>query len=289
MLGVTERLTAVPERGSAVEHVWDSIARHYAAFGSPLVPCQDDIQSFERAVQEKSVQGRSTWFRAVMLGVTPGVALMRWPSLSTITAVDRSRAVIGALWPGNVSGHRYAVCASWTAIPVEPHSCDAVVGDGSFIACRFPDEVLSLASAVSNLLKDDGILAIRSYVRPKDCESIEQVFNALCSRKLGVDEFKMRLWMAMQRCAEEGVAVRDAARLLLEYGVCARVMQENLGWTRAAVEPFSTWMSSEAIYTFPTLSELRDLFAVHFREVSIHFPGYELGTNCPVLVMRKRL
>lgn len=289
MAAAYEKLDFVRHVEPEAQEVWVSIARCYAAFGSPLVPCRDDIAAFERAVAVKARQDQGTagGVDALVLGVTPGITSMNWPPNSRITAVDMSSAVIEAMWPGDIPGCRKAVCAPWLSIPIEPKSCDVVVGDGSLNACRFPSEVRTLLRAVSHYLKDEGILSLRTFIRPLSPEPIASVFHAV-TKGLGVDGFKMRLWMAMQRCAEEGVAVRDAAQALREYNLDCQVMHEHLGWSLEAIEPFSTWPSSEAVYTFPSLSELRGSMAEFFDEVSISWPNYELGHCCPVIVMRKK-
>lgn len=280
-------LAFAPPFHTPAENVWASIARCYAAFDSPLVPCRADIRAFEQAAVVANT-GRTDGLKAVMLGVTPGIALMNWPPGATITAVDMSPAVIDALWPGDIPGSRRAICATWLSIPVEPASCDLVLGDGSLIACRFPSEMRTLARAVSDLLNDKGVFAVRSYIHPQQAESVDEVFQALFTKGLRVDAFKMRLWMAMQHCAEEGVAVRDAAQILREYGLDSRVMQDRLGWSLEAVQPFEDWPTSDAVYTFPALDELRAVMAECFDEVSITWPAYELGRCCPVMVMRKK-
>jgi SAM-dependent methyltransferase len=266
------------------ETVWAGIARSYAAFGSPFVPSRDDID-----LVEKAVATRGEGIHAVMLGVTPGIALMQWPRDARITAADGSAAVIGALWPGDIPNVRRAVCAQWLAIPVVPGSCDVVVGDGSLNVCRFPGEVRELCRAVHSLLKEDGILVVRCYVRPSEPETVDEVMAAVLSEAgLTVDQFKMRLYLAMQRSARAGVAVREAARILYRYDIDQRMMRERFGWNGAAIEPFLSWPVSDAVYTFPSLEELRAVLGDCFEEVSITYPGYELGYCCPTLVVRPR-
>jgi hypothetical protein len=268
--------------------VWLRIARAYTAFTSPLVPCSGDIAAFEAAAAAQFT-ARQSGVHALMLGVTPGVALMRWPIGSRITAVDYSRDVIDALWPGDVPGLRRALCSSWFEIPLPDQSCDIVIGDGSLNACRFPGEAARLTQCAHKLLVDGGVLALRVYVRPQRQETIDQLMDALFSaRGLSVDSFKMRLWLAMQRSVEEGVAVREAASLLHECGIGPEAMSGRLGWSEAVIEPFAAWPVSSAVYSFPSIEELRAVTDECFDTVSINYPGYDLGHCCPTLVMRKR-
>jgi hypothetical protein len=286
---VFEGFVAAGEEGGQA-CIWTSLARSYAAFGSPLVPGSEDVEILESAVFRHAASAGSKPLRAIMLGVTPAVALMRWPPASRILAIDNSPTVVRALWPGDIPGVREARCATWVAIPVEKNSCDVIVGDGSLNACRFPEEVREILHSISGLLVDDGMFACRCYIRPHSCESVGEVFDALFSNSgLTVDRFKMRLFMAMQRSPEEGVIVREAARILDRYKLDRRVMTERLGWSRAAIEPFNSWRFSETVYSIPSLEELREVLGECFEEVSITYPGYELGQYCPTLVMRPRV
>jgi hypothetical protein len=286
MTAVTSSEACEVDRGD----IWARIARNYAAFGSPLVPCAEDIRVFENVAAVHTRLAKTCDTEAVMLGMTPGIAQMRWPPNSKLLAVDKSEAVIRALWPGDIPGVREAICAPWSAIPRPRRSCDMILGDGSFIACKFPEEVIGLLQYLGELLKEGGAIAIRYFVRPNVCESVESVFDALLSSQgMAVDAFKMRLWTAMQRTVEEGVAVRDAAQLLDRYMLDSHAMQERLGWSRSAIEPFAAWSSSTSVYHFPTIDELLPVFRRHFEVVSVSFPKYELGNCAPTLVMRKTL
>lgn len=291
-------MAAVPEsaalpngvtRSPPFDDVWTSIARGYAAFASPWVPCSEEISTYEREVRQQAELVGTCAIDAVMLGVTPGIALMRWPTGSRITAVDISPGVIDALWPGDVPNVREAKCATWFEIPKARNSCDVIIGDGSLNVCRFPMQLRELGGALACFLKGEGVFIVRAYVRPGTRESVDAVFDDLFSGKgLGVDVFKMRLYLAMQRTSEEGVAVREAATILDHYNLDCRAMRERFGWSWEAVEPFSKWRASDAIYSFPTLDELREALHDHFDEVSASWPDYEMGHCCPTLVMRRR-
>lgn len=269
------------------DDVWAGIARGYAEFASPLVPCREDIGIYEKIAASHAIDVNRDGLDVLMLGVTPGIATMNWPECSRVLAVEISPDVIRALWPGNIRGAREVCCASWFDIPLELDSLDMIVGDGSLNACRYPDEVRTLGRSLSAALRTGGLLVARVYVRPNVLESIESVFDALLRPSgLKVDAFKMRLWLAMQRSALDGVAVRDAARILQAFGVDGRVMRQRLGWREPAIEPFERWRTSDAVYSFPSLDELRIALREHFEVISVTFPTYELGHCCPVVVMR---
>lgn len=269
--------------------VWEDIARGYSAFSGPLVPSSEDIGIYEDLARRSLSDVRSGVFNAVVLGVTPDIVRMNWPVASRILAIEKSPAVIRALWPGDISGFCEVRCASWFDMPVELHSAEMVVGDGALSACRYPEEVRVLGSEVSRVLRPGGMFVVRAYIQPPVAESVESVFDALWrAGGLSVDVFKMRLWLAMQRSASEGVAVRHAAKIMQRFGIDRQYMREHLGWCDAAVEPFEKWGASDAVYSFPSLAELRALFSDRFEEVSVTYPTYRLGECCPVLALRSR-
>jgi SAM-dependent methyltransferase len=289
MAAVYEDLGLIDRADDAKPDVWASIARAYAAFGSPFVPCDEDIAAFEQALAMHAAGRDVVGLDAVVLGVTPALVNMRWPRGTRICAVEISPHVIDALWPGDIPDKRRAICASWLATPLERRTFDVVVGDGSLATCRYPCGMAALARSARDLLAEDGLFVFRSYLRPQVQESIEAVFDALLRAPgMSVDCFKMRLYLAMQKSPEEGIAVKDAARLLDEFGVDRQVMRHELGWSNATIEPFSAWRTSDAVYSFPTLDELRQVLAPFFEEVSVSHPRYELGHCCPTVAMRAR-
>jgi hypothetical protein len=163
--------------GMSADNIWASIASRYSAFGSPLVPCIEDVKISESAVIAHAATKQK--INAIMLGVTPALALMNWPVGSKVTAIDRSAAVIASLWPGNIPNRRTAICGSWFSIPRKRKSCDVVIGDGSLISCRFPDEARTLFRALSHLLTNRGLVVLRLYLMPKVQESVCAVMDAL--------------------------------------------------------------------------------------------------------------
>ncbi len=74
--------SAVPVCAGDEDGVWARIARSYAAFGSPFVPCAEDLAAFERALASHADSSGAEPLKAVILGVTPALALMNWPQRS---------------------------------------------------------------------------------------------------------------------------------------------------------------------------------------------------------------
>jgi hypothetical protein len=273
-----------PER----RETWGRVAEAYATYTSPLRPCREDIALVERAARDWERAHPDVPMRALLLGATPDVATAAWPSGSTRAAVDSSLAVIKAIWPGDVRGSRWVVCGNWVSMPRQQRSSEFVVGDGSLIAFRYPDGFRAAAAAIHDVLTDDGILVLRCYVRPDHCEDKEDVIRDLLGPGIrDINHFKFRLFLATQTSTEAGAPVREMYEFLR-----SRVSEDTLrsmpGWSRAAVDGFEMWKNADTVYTFPTLTELRDVLGQFFWERAIWYPTYPLGDCCPTLVLTRR-
>src|SRR5437016_4809001 len=95
------------------ETVWDRHARQWHTLGPPLRPSAQDIEIMERTVDAHyAASGRSS-MDAVLLGVTPEIATMRWPRVTRLRAFDRNPSMIKQVWPGNPQIDAVAACANW--------------------------------------------------------------------------------------------------------------------------------------------------------------------------------
>src|SRR6185369_4430429 len=108
---------------------WDGFARSLAMLGPPLRPSAEDIEFMQAAIAATAAAQGAEPVQALMLGVTPEVAEMRWPEKSFLMAVDRSFPMTRDVWPGDVPGRRTAVCANWLAMPRPESSCHVIIGD----------------------------------------------------------------------------------------------------------------------------------------------------------------
>jgi hypothetical protein len=274
------------EKAASERQTWAGIAAAYATYTSPLRPCLDDLQMVERAAHDWSRTNPNRPMRALLLGATPDIATLQWPAASTLVGLDSSLGVMNAIWPGNVPTRRWAACGNWLSMPLPHGSCDFVTGDGVLTGFRYPDGWRAAARAIRDVLSDRGVLVVRCFVRPEQPEEPDDVIaNLLGNGISNINHFKFRLFLAMQRSTESGSAVRDIYRFLR-----SRVSDEGLrsmpGWSDAAVKGFELWRDADTVYTFPTLSEVRDALRKDFSERAVRFPSYALGNSCPTLLLR---
>ncbi len=243
----------------------------------------------ERVASGCSVSHPDEPLRALLLGVTPEIAGMRWPEKSSLLAVDRSFPMTQAVWPGNLPGKRSVVCANWLALPQQQASRDVVIGDGSINSLEYASGFQALAESVFRVLRRHGILILRCYVQPAAPETPEAVFADASRGLMGsFHAFKLRLLMAAQESAQRGVAVKDVYRLWVDRNLDRRQLPAGVGWEKSAVETIEFYREAGTVYAFPTVAQLRATLLPWFDEVSMFRPTYQLGDRCPTFVFRPR-
>ena len=214
---------------------------------------------------------------------------MRWPEASALIAVDNSFEMARTVWPGNIPSKRRAVCGDWLSLPQAHASCDVVIGDGSMNCVRYPDGFRALARSVRSILRPDGVLLLRSFVRLEDNDSIEQVFTDLLQCKFPtVNHFKFLLLMAMQRSTQEGIVVDDVYREWVRRKINKDELIAITGWEKQSIRSIEVYAGQDVVHTFPTVSELRSVLGEFFDEVSISTPSYFLGDRCPSFILAPR-
>ena len=243
----------------------------------------------EETVASWQATRRVERLEALLLGVTPEIAGMRWPERSSLMAMDRSLPMVDAVWVGTIPGRRAAVCGDWLAPPRRESSCHVVIGDGSINSMTFPEGLHSLGETVFRLLRDDGILVMRCFVQSISRESPEQIYADLQSGAIGsFHACKLRLLMAMQNSPEEGIAVKEVYQSWVDRDLDPHALPSKAGWEKAAIDTIDFYRGASTVYTFPTLAQLRSVLGVFFREVTVSTPGYEMGEQCPTLVLAPR-
>ncbi|MCX5742901.1 MAG: class I SAM-dependent methyltransferase, partial [Proteobacteria bacterium] len=108
---------------------WVHHARQWARIGAPLRPGPEDV-----AIMASLTGGVR---RALLLGVTPELATLAWPADATLVAVDRSRAMIGAIFP-STQIRAQALVGDWCALPLADGAIDLAVGDGCLTNLPYP-------------------------------------------------------------------------------------------------------------------------------------------------------
>lgn len=268
---------------------WQHLAGAYELLGSPLRPLPEDIGIFEGAVDDWAAAHPVDHPRALLLGSTPAIALMRWPASATLIGADESSPMMRSAWPGDRSPTRFGVCASWFRLPLPFSSVHIAIGDGSLNCIRHPETAAAVCRSLREVLTEEGLLLLRCYVRPESQERPEQVFDDMFRGAiLTFSQFKFRLYLAMPQDLRSGVALNDFYRLWASHSIEPTRLAALTHWPLPEIQTIEGLRDSSTVHTFPTLSEFRSLLHEHFDEAGMITPSYPLGGHCPILILRPR-
>jgi SAM-dependent methyltransferase len=227
--------------------------------------------------------------RALLLGVTPEIASMRWPAGTRLLAVDRSQGMIDHVWPQKPFEGAEVVRGDWTDLPLDAGSCDVIVADACFSQVGFPAGYQKLASELERVLRRGGSFSMRAFVQPDPPEPLSALFDDLNAGRIGdFHVFKWRLNMALHENVDVGVRLGDIWDTFDARIGHPRALAEQRGWPLVAVETIDAYRDSDARYTYPSLADLRRVLEPFFEEEACVYLPYELGERCPTLRFRVR-
>lgn len=263
---------------------WESAAGKWQ-HRPPITPAADDIAWFEHVAR-----ARGPGARALLLGVTAGIATMNWPADSQLTAVDWSAGMIDKAWPREgLPPHASVVQADWMAMPLPAGSRDVALGDGCYTALGSLDAVVALNRAVAAVLKPGGVLALRCFARGTSRASVDEIFDALLAgREKNLGLVRWQLMMALQGDDTEGVVLDDLWQLWRERIPDPAALIDRHGWFPHEVTNIERYAGQQARYVYPTVEEMRAAAAPVFDLVDCDIPAYRCGEHFPRVRFVKR-
>jgi SAM-dependent methyltransferase len=270
-----------------IDH-WALNARRWASLGPPLKPSPVDVAIVAEAARERARDRER--LDVLLVGVTPELATVDWPTGTRLVALDRSAAMVRDVWPRRgVPDGADALCADWLALPVAGASIDFVAGDASCNTLAYPGGYRALVHELRRVLRPGGTIVTRVFVQPAEREPLDRVAADLAAGRIAsFDAFKLRLLMALQGTSEAGVALRDAWTAWRALAPSAEVVAGRLGWSPDVFATIEVYRDASASYSFPTLAEVRAVLAENFVELACRVPPYALGSRCPTLVLARR-
>lgn len=252
-------------------------------------PAGEDAALYWNAITSLLAEPDLAEARALLLGVTPEIVSLRWPSGSTLLACDSSQAMLAEIWqpsrfPGTFAG---AIQADWRALPVRSGSVGLIIGDGSLCVLECVDDYRACAREFHRTLRPGGGLVLRLFCRPETPESPETVLADLRNGKAGgFHAFKWRLVMAIH-AADPSAKLADIwARWESEFPEPEEVAALS-GWPPDAVGTLAAYRNAPARYSFFSLEEACELLSPQFELAGTAWPSYELGKRCPVASFRR--
>lgn len=257
----------------------------WAQLGSPLRPCAEDQIGYSKFIDHWIQQYQRP--RILILGVTPELYHLGWPAKCDLMAIDRAREMIEQVWPG---GKDQVVEADWLEMPLPQRSRDLALCDGGMILVEHPKGHRKLKEQLRHLLDTDGRCIFRLFVPPRDREKVETVLNSLIAGRIpNLNVLKLRIGMALQDSAEEGVSVQEIRRTVLGLEPNLERLAEHLGWSLDHLRVIDTYRDSPARYYFASERQIADLFCAEneFSIVGRWNGSYPLAERCPIIAFRR--
>ena len=271
----------------AARAYWETRAPDWRV-SPPLTPAPEDIAWYEATVAACARSSGTGQPRAILLGVTPGIATMRWPEGTSLIAVDWAQGMVAHVWPrAGFPEHTDVVRADWRELPLASGSVDLVVGDGCYAAMGSLAGARRLNREIRRILKPRGWHCARAFCRSEKPGSLAALFEEL-DRGLvdNLDLFRWRLAMLVQGESDEGVSLGKVWRVWRDHVRDARSVAP--GWSADQRLNMARWENVEARFSFPTISELRGLAEPDFDLVTFEWPKYASAEHFPRLLMRAR-
>ena len=267
---------------------WNSVARSWDLYSSPLRPCGEDLATFLRFAKAYSQIPPHASGTVLVLGVTPEIATMPWPEETDITAVDRSQEMIDAVWPGDITGVRRAYCEDWFLLRRPERPYDIVIGDGIINTLGYPGEMRGLLARLRALARPGALVILRSFARPDIPETVAALIEAAQAGGAGnFHSFKFCLAMALQSSPEEGVPLDSVWRSWCRIETAVEGLASQCGWRPDVVRTIDLFRGKQVQLSFPTVDELIAMLeAEGIPLLDLYMPGYEMGDRCPIVAGR---
>lgn len=268
---------------------WRKMPFVWEIIGHPLRPNAEDLGFLQQEILPKIKLNSSEFKRVIILGVTPEFPELPWGENTEIIAIDNSSEMIRNVWETRYHNKQncQAFLADWTNIPLKNNSCDVVLGDGCFTLLKYPETYHQVLQEIQRILKPEGLLSMRFFLRPSQAEQITTIFEELEKGIItNFHLFKWRLAMALQKSAEEGISVNYVYQVWRQNISSPEKLLVKLGWSLDLLRTINVYENSATIYTFPTLEEVRKLLDFYFVELSCNVPTYQAGVLFPTIIFK---
>lgn len=269
----------------AARSYWEQIALRWR-IAEPLAPGRTDIDWFERQAARRAGPAA----RALLLGVTAGIAAMRWPAGTGLVAADWSTNMLRMVWPARgTPAATSVICADWRELPLPDGTVDLAVGDGCYTALGTLAGVAALNAEMHRVLRRGGCVLMRCFCRPAAGLDVDELFEALLARRIrNLDLFRWMLAMALQGDAATGVALRAIGEEWVRRVPDGRALQARMEWSDDALTNMERMASSTMTYNFASLDELLRAAAPAYELLERDTPEYDWGELFPRIVLRAR-
>ena len=265
---------------------WDNQAKQWSLLGSPLKPSHIDIQNHISWVSDK-IQPNQNALTVLVLGVTPELVQMPWPSGTSLFAIDYSAAMVNDILPVKTPTITpQGLIGNWLQLPILSASVDIVIGDGSYSSLARKDYTI-LSQEIQRVLKPAGLFIMRFFCNSTEQDTLDAIHSDLFTNQIdSFHAFKLRLAMLLQDDAHQSVCLKNVWECWnTHFHDGMQHIKQQLQWSNDVIASINTYKNNHACYTFPTLTTVRTTLSQHFIENDIFIPDYYLGQRCPTLLL----
>lgn len=265
---------------------WQDIARLWEQVGPPLRPSDQDIAFVKDAIGSWARDNGAP--RALILGVTPELYHLPWPNGTDVLAVDHTQSMIDTIWPGPRNA---VICADWTTMPLQTCSRNIVLCDGGVNLLAYPREHNQFVRTLHRVIASDGLCIFRLFIPPEERETSNEVLQDLLDAKIpNLNLLKLRLWMALHEDITKGIQLKQVWNAIHQVAPDFNRLASQIGWPVEHLLAINTYRNCSTRYYFIDLGDVCHLFCESpggFTLEAVHVPTYELGEQCPTVVLRR--
>jgi hypothetical protein len=266
---------------STQSSVWSGHSRQWDLVGAPLTPTPDDGALLLHLLESCLRAGKPT-ARLAVLGVTPQVIQLPWPSCASIHAFDHSSSMIERVWRPNPRVQSTCALAPWQSPPISDGFFDAICGDGSLNCLPTQEEYVAIFAELARVSKADAAMAIRCFTRPDEGETLDAVRHATMSGSVG--SFHSLKWrIAMSVAGNDGVVAVQSIYNAFEASFDRNELSNTTGWPLQVINTIDAYRGVATAYTFPTLGQWQKRCQPYWRVDQVLYAQYELADCCPTL------
>ena len=176
-------------------------------------------------------------------------------------------------------------------LPFPAGAFAACIGDGSLIACSFPDGWTTALEGVARCLRPGGTFACRVFLAPDAGTPAAEVVAAARQRRY--ESFQIfKFGLAMAQCHENGspnIAVPAIADCFDRHVPDRDAFAAATGWDRAEIDTIDVYRPSRANYAFPAAADcLAAVPSAYQVPRLVSVAGHPMGRQWPVLVAERR-
>lgn len=268
--------------------VWGQHAQQWSRVGPPLKPSAQDGQLTLRALRTVFEQSTGPC-RLALLGVTPELVHLPWPSQVQLLAFDHSAQMIAEVWQPSAAVPSIVQLARWQSLPLQDGCMHAAVGDGSLNVLPHLCDYSHVLQELHRVLRPGGLAVVRCFIRAGRSENLSAIVRAVQAREVqSFHALKWRLAMAMAATSGASVAVADIHATFEALFPDRAQLAALTGWHPEKIATMDAYQGVSTRYTFPTLEEMTACCSPHFEVQAVDHAAYELAQCCPTLTLRRR-